>query len=283
MWGAIDGAANRVRARGRHIAYAHLVHLNPFPANLGEVLRRYPKVVVPELNLGQLSRVLRAEFLVDDSAESRDLVERLVTKYHPHLERRWGGRTMPPDRVMFRIMPTRVTTWGLAESRAWRALLFDHGFGWLTGPPEFGGRDLPMAYEQRFRRLGEVEERGVPRQRPLQNVIDLAGLEIEVAVEDEVRDRNQMDVDDAVGALRIAQRHRLLGRGDDLIGRDHEISGASHDPRAGDVGAARRGCDGKHNNGLIAPATRLIHAQTPGSHRLRRMRRRLPAPPIGPR
>jgi alkylation response protein AidB-like acyl-CoA dehydrogenase len=41
----------------------------------------------------------------------------------------------------------------LAESRAWRALLFDHGFGWLTGPPEFGGRDLPMAYEQRFRRL----------------------------------------------------------------------------------------------------------------------------------
>jgi len=64
-WGAIDGAANRVRARGRHIAYAHLAHLNPFPANLGEVLARYPKVVVPELNLGQLSRVLRAEYLVD--------------------------------------------------------------------------------------------------------------------------------------------------------------------------------------------------------------------------
>ncbi|MEZ5180695.1 MAG: 2-oxoacid:acceptor oxidoreductase subunit alpha [Acidimicrobiales bacterium] len=64
-WGAIDGAVNRVRARGRHVACAHLVHLNPFPANLGEVLARYPKVVVPELNLGQLSRVLRAEYLVD--------------------------------------------------------------------------------------------------------------------------------------------------------------------------------------------------------------------------
>ena len=41
------------------------MHLNPFPANLGEVLRRYPRVVVPELNLGQLSRLIRAEYLVD--------------------------------------------------------------------------------------------------------------------------------------------------------------------------------------------------------------------------
>ena len=41
------------------------VHLNPFPANLGEVLRRYPKVLVPEMNLGQLSRLVRAEYLVD--------------------------------------------------------------------------------------------------------------------------------------------------------------------------------------------------------------------------
>ncbi|MBX3286994.1 MAG: 2-oxoacid:acceptor oxidoreductase subunit alpha [Actinobacteria bacterium] len=64
-WGAIDGAANRCRARGHKVAYAHLVHLNPFPSNLGEVLRRYPRVVVPELNLGQLSRLIRAEYLVD--------------------------------------------------------------------------------------------------------------------------------------------------------------------------------------------------------------------------
>jgi 2-oxoglutarate ferredoxin oxidoreductase subunit alpha len=64
-WGAIDGALNRVRARGRRAAHVHLTHLNPFPRNLGEILRRYPRVVVPELNLGQLSKMVRAEFLVD--------------------------------------------------------------------------------------------------------------------------------------------------------------------------------------------------------------------------
>ena len=64
-WGAIDGAVNRCRNRGRRVAHTHLVHLNPFPSNLGEILRRYPRVVVPELNLGQLSKMLRAEFLVD--------------------------------------------------------------------------------------------------------------------------------------------------------------------------------------------------------------------------
>ena len=47
------------------VAQAHLVHLNPFPANLGDVLGRYRRVLVPEINLGQLSRLLRAEFLVD--------------------------------------------------------------------------------------------------------------------------------------------------------------------------------------------------------------------------
>ncbi|MGI8710638.1 MAG: 2-oxoacid:acceptor oxidoreductase subunit alpha, partial [Acidimicrobiales bacterium] len=64
-WGAIDGAVNRCRVRGRRIAHTHLTHVNPFPANLGEVLGRYPLVVVPELNLGQLSRLLRAEYLID--------------------------------------------------------------------------------------------------------------------------------------------------------------------------------------------------------------------------
>jgi 2-oxoglutarate ferredoxin oxidoreductase subunit alpha len=64
-WGAISGAADRVRARGRRLAQVHLMHLNPFPSNLGDVLARYPKVIVPEMNLGQLSRLLRAEYLVD--------------------------------------------------------------------------------------------------------------------------------------------------------------------------------------------------------------------------
>jgi 2-oxoglutarate ferredoxin oxidoreductase subunit alpha len=64
-WGAISGAVDRVRAGGRRVAQAHLTHLCPFPSNLGEVLARYPKVLVPEMNMGQLSRLLRAEFLVD--------------------------------------------------------------------------------------------------------------------------------------------------------------------------------------------------------------------------
>jgi 2-oxoglutarate ferredoxin oxidoreductase subunit alpha len=64
-WGAIDSALERVRRRGLKVAWVHLVHLNPLPANLGDVLRRFPKIVVPELNLGQLARLVRAEFLVD--------------------------------------------------------------------------------------------------------------------------------------------------------------------------------------------------------------------------
>ena len=54
----------------------------------------------------------RAEFLAD-GPERRALVERFVEKYRPHLERRWGGRAMPADRVMFRIVPSRVRSWGL--------------------------------------------------------------------------------------------------------------------------------------------------------------------------
>ncbi len=64
-YGAIAAGVQRVRARGHKVAQAHLVHLNPFPADLGEVLGRYRRVLVPEVNLGQLSRLLRAEYLVD--------------------------------------------------------------------------------------------------------------------------------------------------------------------------------------------------------------------------
>jgi 2-oxoglutarate ferredoxin oxidoreductase subunit alpha len=54
-----------VRDRGRNVAQAHLHYLNPFPRNTGEVLRRYERVLVPEMNLGQLLKLIRAEFLVD--------------------------------------------------------------------------------------------------------------------------------------------------------------------------------------------------------------------------
>ena len=64
-YGAIAAGVQRARARGYRVAQAHLVHLNPFPADLGDVLARYRRVLVPEVNLGQLSRLLRAEYLVD--------------------------------------------------------------------------------------------------------------------------------------------------------------------------------------------------------------------------
>ena len=70
-WGAIDGGVSRARDAGHKVAHAHLVHLNPFPRNLGDVVRRYPRVLVPELNLGQLAHQLRAEYLVDARTVSK--------------------------------------------------------------------------------------------------------------------------------------------------------------------------------------------------------------------
>ncbi|TCP53156.1 2-oxoglutarate ferredoxin oxidoreductase subunit alpha [Tamaricihabitans halophyticus] len=64
-FGPIGAACRRVRARGMPIAQAHLRHLNPLPANLGDVLASYDRVVVPEMNLGQLALLLRARYLVD--------------------------------------------------------------------------------------------------------------------------------------------------------------------------------------------------------------------------
>jgi len=64
-YGPIGAGARRVRAMGKSVATANLRHLNPMPANLGEILARYDKVLVPEMNLGQLSLLLRAKYLVD--------------------------------------------------------------------------------------------------------------------------------------------------------------------------------------------------------------------------
>ncbi|BCL30011.1 2-oxoacid:acceptor oxidoreductase subunit alpha [Streptomyces aurantiacus] len=64
-YGPITAAVRRLRAAGENIAQAHLRHLNPFPRNLGTVLKRYEKVVVPEMNLGQLATLVRAKYLVD--------------------------------------------------------------------------------------------------------------------------------------------------------------------------------------------------------------------------
>ncbi|MEW1647657.1 MULTISPECIES: 2-oxoacid:acceptor oxidoreductase subunit alpha [unclassified Streptomyces] len=64
-FGPITAAVRRLRASGESIAQAHLRHLNPFPRNLGAVLERYDRVVIPEMNLGQLATLVRAKYLVD--------------------------------------------------------------------------------------------------------------------------------------------------------------------------------------------------------------------------
>jgi 2-oxoglutarate/2-oxoacid ferredoxin oxidoreductase subunit alpha len=64
-FGSIGAAVRRARNAGHSVAQAHLRHLNPFPLNLGEVLRHYDQVLVPEINLGQLALLLRGRFLVD--------------------------------------------------------------------------------------------------------------------------------------------------------------------------------------------------------------------------
>jgi 2-oxoglutarate ferredoxin oxidoreductase subunit alpha len=64
-YGAITSAAEGVRKRGLSVASAHLRYLNPFPGNLEQVLRRYKRVLIPELNTGQLALLIRGRFVID--------------------------------------------------------------------------------------------------------------------------------------------------------------------------------------------------------------------------
>jgi 2-oxoglutarate ferredoxin oxidoreductase subunit alpha len=64
-YGSVRAAARRVRLAGKKVATAHLRYLNPLPTNLGEVLNSYKQILIPELNTGQLRRVIRSEFLLD--------------------------------------------------------------------------------------------------------------------------------------------------------------------------------------------------------------------------
>ena len=64
-YGAITAALKPMRAKGHRIGHVHLRHLNPLPRNLADVMSRYRQILVPEMNLGQLSMILRAKFLID--------------------------------------------------------------------------------------------------------------------------------------------------------------------------------------------------------------------------
>ena len=89
-YGSIAAAVRKVRGGAHSVAHAHLHYLNPFPRNLGEVLGRYERVLIPEMNLGQLLKLVRAEFLVDAvgynrvrgvpfrSSELRDAIEAML-------------------------------------------------------------------------------------------------------------------------------------------------------------------------------------------------------------
>ncbi|MCA1619976.1 MAG: 2-oxoacid:acceptor oxidoreductase subunit alpha [Acidobacteria bacterium] len=64
-YGSITSAVEKLQAEGKSVSSAHLRHLNPFPSNLGEVLRSFERVIIPEMNLGQLATMVRAKYLVD--------------------------------------------------------------------------------------------------------------------------------------------------------------------------------------------------------------------------
>ncbi len=70
-WGAITSALKRLRGRGHQVAHVHLRHLNPLPRNLGALLGGFDRVIVPEMNTGQLARLLRAEYLIDARTVSK--------------------------------------------------------------------------------------------------------------------------------------------------------------------------------------------------------------------
>ena len=69
--GPIAAGVRRAREEGHRVAHAHLAYLNPFPRNLGDILRSYEHVLVPEMNLGQLLKLVRAEYLVDAAGYNR--------------------------------------------------------------------------------------------------------------------------------------------------------------------------------------------------------------------
>ena len=104
-YGAIRSAVERLHADGKAVAHAHLRHLNPFPANTEAVLRSYRRVLVPEVNLGQLSLLIRARYLIDAIGYNRvrgkpfrivEIIEeadRLLAENHSSKSRPAGDRS----------------------------------------------------------------------------------------------------------------------------------------------------------------------------------------------
>ena len=105
-YGPIGAACRRVRAEGGSIAHVHLRHLNPLPADLGEILGRYERVVIPEMNLGQLAQLIRAKYLID--AMSVTQVRGLPFKADELSEMLQGVMASHEDAARLRRDPERI-------------------------------------------------------------------------------------------------------------------------------------------------------------------------------
>lgn len=95
-YGSIVTAVENARKQGKSVSAAHLRYLNPLPKNLGEVLRRFKKVLIPELNTGQLRMVIRSKYLVDARGLNKVqgkpfLIEEIEQAINLMLENKWGN------------------------------------------------------------------------------------------------------------------------------------------------------------------------------------------------
>ena len=99
-YGAIRSAVERLQAKGTSIAHAHLRYLNPLPANTGDVVKAYKKVLIPEVNLGQLLMLIRARFLVDAVGYNRVRGKPFrIAELETEAERMLAGRPRTEERV----------------------------------------------------------------------------------------------------------------------------------------------------------------------------------------
>jgi 2-oxoglutarate ferredoxin oxidoreductase subunit alpha len=106
-YGSIRSAVERLQARGLAVSHAHVRHLNPLPANTGDILRAFKRVLVPELNLGQLLMLIRARYLVDAIGYSKVRGKPFrIVEIEAEAERILGGGTAQPDSAASRAAAT---------------------------------------------------------------------------------------------------------------------------------------------------------------------------------
>ena len=103
-YGAIVTAVDNARKAGKSVSAAHLRYLNPFPKNLGELMGRFKKVLIPELNMGQLRLLIRAKYLVDAKGYNKVqgkpfLVEELEEAINLMLDNKWGDKVSIQPKV----------------------------------------------------------------------------------------------------------------------------------------------------------------------------------------